>query len=86
MTTLTISLIPSILQMYYTDGFPKSDLRQFIANDDCVDTIPVYESQSCFPQLWSLLTRRRPGYEVIDDGRKDEEAEERQPILAWDHL
>ncbi|XP_046652734.1 mucolipin-3-like [Daphnia pulicaria] len=70
------------IKMYYTDGFPKSDLRQFIANDDCVDTIPVYESQSCFPQLWSLLTRRRPGYEVIDDGRKDEEAEERQPILA----
>jgi hypothetical protein len=32
------------------------------------------------------LTRRRPGYEVIDDGRKDEDAEERQPILAWDHL
>ncbi len=72
--------------MYYTDGFPKSDLRQFIANDDCVDTIPVYESQSCFPHLWSLLTRRRSGYEVIaDDGQKDEETEERQPILAWYH-
>lgn len=68
--------------MYYTDGFPKSDLRQFIANDDCVDSTPVYESQNCFPQLWSLLTRRRrPGYEVIGQKDDDEEEEER-PILA----
>ena len=71
--------------MYYTDGFPKSDLRQFIANDDCVDNTPVYESQNCFPQLWSLLTRRRRGYEVIGDDQKDDddEEEEQRPILAW---
>lgn len=68
-------------QMYYTDGFPKSDLRQFIANDDCVDSLPVYESQNCFPQIWSFLTRRRPGYEVIGDDHKDEQEE--RPILAW---
>ena len=72
-------------KMYYTDGFPKSDLRQFIANDDCVDNTPVYESQNCFPQLWSLLTRRRRGYEVIGDDQKDDddEEEEQRPILAW---
>lgn len=70
--------------MYYTDGFPKSDLRQFINNDDCVDSVPVYESQNCFPQLWSLLTRRRHGYEVIGDDRKDDDDEQEQrPILAW---
>lgn len=68
--------------MYYTDGFPKSDLRQFIANDDCVDSIPVYESQNCFPQLWSLFSRRRPGYEVIAEPKDDEEQEDERPILA----
>jgi len=63
--------------MYYTEGFPKSDLRQFIANDDCVDgSIPVYESQKFFPQLWSLIRRRRLGYETINDFREE------QPILA----
>ena len=66
--------------MYYTDGFPKSDLRQFIANDDCVDNVPVYESQNCLRQLWFFWTRRRPGYEVIDDQKNAEEEE--RPILA----
>lgn len=65
------------IKMYYTEGFPKSDLRQFIANDDCVDgSIPVYESQKFFPQLWSLIRRRRLGYETINDFREE------QPILA----
>lgn len=63
-------------QMYYTEGFPKSDLRQFIANDDCVDGIPVYESQKFFSQLWSLILRRRQDYEAINNSREE------QPILA----
>ena len=68
--------------MYYTEGFPKSDLRQFIANDDCVDNNPVYESQQCWPQIWSWLVRRfRQDYQPIEE--EDEAQEEQQPILAW---
>ena len=59
-------------QMYYTEGFPKSDLRQFIANDDCVDGIPVYESQKFFSQLWSLILRRRQDYEAINNSREEQ--------------
>ena len=44
--------------MYYTEGFPKSDLRQFIANDECVNGIPVYEPQSCFAYLSRLVCRK----------------------------
>ena len=61
--------------MYYTEGFPKSDLRQFLANDDCVDGIPVYEPQTCFLH-WSRLFSRKRGYESI------EEEQEEQRILA----
>lgn len=68
--------------MYYTDGFPKSDLRQFIANDDCVDGVPAYESPNCLTQLWSVVTglgrRRRAGYDQLDGSVGDEE----RPILA----
>lgn len=74
--------------MYYTEGFPKSDLRQFIANDDCVDgSIPVYESQNCLPQIWSRLFRRRrhSGYETIpdEDDSLGSRPQHEQPILAW---
>lgn len=78
--------------MYYTEGFPKSDLRQFIANDDCVDgSIPVYESQNCLPQIWArLFRRRRSGYQTIpeeDDSLISSDQQQRDlrdqaPILA----
>lgn len=62
------------LQMYYTEGFPKSDLRQFISNDDCVEGLPVYESQPWFSHLWSVFRRRRSGYSTIGgtDGAQDD--------------
>ena len=54
--------------MYYTEGFPKSDLRQFIANDDVIEGQPVYESQDCFPRIWmKLLGRNREEYDTITE-------------------
>ena len=66
--------------MYYTEGFPKSDLRQFIANDDCLsDNQPIYEPQDCFPQIWlRLLGRNRQEYQTIEE----EQQQQQQPILA----
>ena len=71
------------LQMYYTDGFPKSDLRQFIANDECVDgTIPVYEPQSCFPVLSRFMRRLGGGSRRDYDTIREDDDDERRPILA----
>jgi len=68
------------IKMYYTEGFPKSDLRQFIANDDCLsDNQPIYEPQDCFPQIWlRLLGRNRQEYQTIEE----EQQQQQQPILA----
>jgi len=56
------------IKMYYTEGFPKSDLRQFIANDDVIEGQPVYESQDCFPRIWmKLLGRNREEYDTITE-------------------
>ena len=52
--------------MYYTEGFPKSDLRQFITNEDVIEIQPVYESQDCFPRIWSRMhSRNREEYVII---------------------
>lgn len=57
--------------MYYTEGFPKSDLRQFISSDDCIETLPTYEPQPWFPHLWSMFRQRRSGYSEIDGNQVD---------------
>jgi len=63
------------IKMYYTEGFPKSDLRQFIAEDECVDScIPTYEPQNTMPVLSRLFCRS--GVQVGHDDRED------QPILV----